>query len=150
VAPNATVPTFQCRTSEVSDGLSNTLMFSEGVVPDVTGWGGPIGSHIYGNMGGALFTATLTPNSTAADRLVGPCPRDQGDFRYRPPCVRITNNAWWTPSAAGAHAAARSFHPNGVNISLADGATTFVSSNIDLNAWRAMGSRDGGEAVSGP
>lgn len=150
IAPGAAVPTFQCRISEVSDGLSSTLMFSEGLVPDVTGWGGPIGSHLYGNMGGALFTATLTPNSTAADRLVGPCPRDQGDFRYRPPCVRITNNAWWTPSAAGAHAAARSFHPSGVNVSLADGATLFVSNNIDLAVWRAMGSRDGGETVSLP
>jgi prepilin-type N-terminal cleavage/methylation domain-containing protein len=146
----ATGQPVQVRMGEVTDGLSNTLMFSEGVVPDVPGWGGPIGSHIYGNMGGALFTATLTPNSTAPDRIVGPCPRQQGDTRYRPPCGSITGNAWWTPSAAGAHAAARSFHPGGVNASLADGSTQFYSNNIDLTVWRALGSRDGGETVGTP
>jgi prepilin-type processing-associated H-X9-DG protein len=146
----ATGQPVQVRIGEITDGLSNTLMFSEGVVPDVPGWGGPIGSHIYGNMGGALFTATLTPNSTAPDRIVGPCPRQQGDTRYRPPCGSITGNAWWTPSAAGAHAAARSFHPGGVNASLADGSTQFYSNNIDLTVWRALGSRDGGEAVGTP
>jgi len=146
----ATIQPVQVRAGEVTDGLSNTLMFSEGIVPDVPGWGGPIGSHIYGNMGGALFTATLTPNSTAQDRLVGPCPQNQGDARYKAPCGSFQGNAWWTPSAAGAHAAARSFHPNGVNASLADGSTQFYSNNIDLAVWRALGSRDGGESVSAP
>jgi prepilin-type N-terminal cleavage/methylation domain-containing protein len=148
--PGVGARSVEVRPSEVSDGLSNTLMFSEGLVPDVQGWGGPIGSHIYGNMGGALFAATLTPNSTAPDRLVGPCPRDQGDLRYRPPCSRITGNAWWTPSAARAHAAARSNHPGGVNATLADGATMFVSNNIDLSVWRGLGSRDGGEQAAAP
>jgi prepilin-type N-terminal cleavage/methylation domain-containing protein len=151
IDPNGNGPrTLMTRASEITDGLSNTLLLSEGVVPDVGSWGGPIGSIIYGNMGGGIFTTTLTPNSTSADRLVGPCPRQQGDFRYKPPCASIAGNAWWTPSAAGAHAAARSNHPSGVNATLADGSTRFFSDSIDVNAWRALGTKDLGETIALP
>jgi prepilin-type processing-associated H-X9-DG protein len=146
----ATVRTRGARLVEIKDGTSNTLLFSEGLVPNVTGWGGPIGSIIYGNMGGALFSAALTPNSSAADRPIGPCPRQQGDTRYLPPCQSLGGNAWWTPSAAGAHVAARSNHTGGVNIALADGSVRFISDSIDLATWRGMGTRAGGEVVSIP
>lgn len=38
-----------------------------------------------------------------------------------------------------------SFHPGGVNICLADGSTTFIDQEIDLEVWRAYGSIKGGE-----
>jgi prepilin-type processing-associated H-X9-DG protein len=133
----------------ISDGTSNTLMLAEGLVPQNTnGWGGPIGMIIYGNMGGALFSATLTPNSTSPDRIVGPCPQTNGDAGYRGPCLTLGGNAWWTPSAAGAHAAARSFHTGGVNAAMADGSIRFFRDGTDLFAWRAMGTRAGGEVFS--
>ena len=133
----------------ISDGTSNTLMLSEGmVVADTAGWGGPIGMYFYGNMGGGLFTATLTPNSTSPDRIVGPCPTQQGDSSYLAPCLTLGGNAWWTPSAAGAHAAARSFHTGGVNAAMADGSIRFYSNSIDTFTWRSMGTRSGGEVFS--
>jgi prepilin-type processing-associated H-X9-DG protein len=131
----------------ISDGTSNTLMLSEGISPTVSGWGGPIGAHIYGNMGGGLFSASLTPNSTSPDSVVGPCPQQQGDASYKEPCTSIGGNAWWTPSAAGAHAAARSRHSGGVNAAMADGSVRFFTNSTSTASWRAMGTRANGEVI---
>jgi prepilin-type N-terminal cleavage/methylation domain-containing protein/prepilin-type processing-associated H-X9-DG protein len=148
--PGAAVRTIGTPISSITDGTGNTILVSECIVPRNTGWGGPIGSYIYGNMGGALFSTTLTPNSTSPDRIVGPCPVQQGDTGYREPCGSIGGNAWFTPSAAGAHAAARSRHTNGVNVGMADGSVKFVNNTIDLNVWRAAGTRAGGETLNLP
>jgi prepilin-type N-terminal cleavage/methylation domain-containing protein len=148
VDPGAGVRTRGVRLTEVSDGTAQTLLFSEGLVPSVSGWGGPLGEIIYGNMGGALFSASLTPNSTVADRPIGPCPHDQGDLTYKEPCLSLGGNAWWTPSARGAHAAARSRHFGGVNAALADGSVRFFSDSIDLSTWRALGTRSNGEVIN--
>jgi prepilin-type N-terminal cleavage/methylation domain-containing protein/prepilin-type processing-associated H-X9-DG protein len=138
------------RITEITDGTSNTLFISEGLICSVSYWGGPMGEVIYGNMGGALFSASLTPNSSAADRPIGPCPQDQGDGDYRAPCLSLGGNAWFTPSAAGAHAAARSGHIGGVNAALADGSVRFFNNRIDLATWRGMGTRANGEVISEP
>jgi prepilin-type N-terminal cleavage/methylation domain-containing protein/prepilin-type processing-associated H-X9-DG protein len=135
----------------ISDGTSNTLLLSEGVTPETSaGWGGPIGMAIYGNMGGALFSTSLAPNSTSPDRPIGPCPRDQGIMTYLPPCSSLGGNAWWTRSAVGAHVAARSQHSAGVNAAMADGSVRFVSNNVDLAVWRAAGTRSNGESTALP
>jgi hypothetical protein len=39
----------------------------------------------------------------------------------------------------------RSRHVGGVHCLLGDGAVRFVSENIDLNNWRALATRSGGE-----
>jgi prepilin-type processing-associated H-X9-DG protein len=44
-------------------------------------------------------------------------------------------------------AASRSRHPGGVNILNADGSVHFVSQNINLATWQAMGSVSGGETI---
>jgi prepilin-type N-terminal cleavage/methylation domain-containing protein/prepilin-type processing-associated H-X9-DG protein len=137
------------RIADIPDGASNTLLFSENVVATVgTAWGGPIGETIYGNMGGALFSAALTPNSSAPDRPIGPCPKDQGDSLYKPPCQSLGGNAWWTPSGLKAYAGARSYHNGGVNAALADGSVRFFANSMDLSTWRALGTRAGGEIIS--
>jgi prepilin-type processing-associated H-X9-DG protein len=41
--------------------------------------------------------------------------------------------------------AARSSHPGGINLLLADGAVRFVPDAIDPPVWRALSTRDGGE-----
>ena len=48
----------------------------------------------------------------------------------------------------GAYVGSRSEHTGGVNIALADGSVRFVSNNIDLTTWRAMGTVAGGEVLS--
>jgi prepilin-type N-terminal cleavage/methylation domain-containing protein/prepilin-type processing-associated H-X9-DG protein len=135
----------------IADGTSNTVLLSEALSPQTSsGWGGPIGSILYGNMGGGLFTTTIAPNSSSPDRPIGPCPRNQGITSYMAPCVSLGGNAWWTQSAIGAHVGARSQHSGGVNVALADGSVRFVSNNIDLRTWRALGTRSGSEAVGLP
>jgi prepilin-type N-terminal cleavage/methylation domain-containing protein len=150
VDPDATVPTRGTRIGQVTDGMSKTLMLSEGLVPVVPGWGGALGETIYGNMGGALFSATLTPNSSAPDRLIGPCPHNVGDQAYRPPCVSLGGNAWWTASGRGAHAAARSNHAGGVLVAMGDSAVAFVDNGIDTLIWRSLGTRQGEEPAALP
>lgn len=54
-------------------------------------------------------------------------------------------NGTWVPG--GAYTAA-SLHGDGVNVLMADGSVRFTSASIDLTVWRALGTRDGGEAVN--
>jgi prepilin-type N-terminal cleavage/methylation domain-containing protein/prepilin-type processing-associated H-X9-DG protein len=46
------------------------------------------------------------------------------------------------------HIAARSYHPGGVNYASCDGSVKFIKDSINMNTWRALGSRAGGEVVS--
>jgi prepilin-type processing-associated H-X9-DG protein len=44
--------------------------------------------------------------------------------------------------------AARSEHPGGVNVAMCDGSVRFVSENVNLEIWRALGTRAGGEVLT--
>ena len=146
----AGVPTWSTPMSAIKDGASNTLMFSEMLVPKATGWGGAMGETIYGNMGGALFSGATTPNSSSTDRIYGGCPHQAGDTVYDAPCIMMARHAWWTPSAAGAYTAARSHHPGGVGTALADGSVRFVPDSVDQLVWRSLATRKGKEVVELP
>jgi prepilin-type processing-associated H-X9-DG protein len=99
-------------------------------------------------MGGALFSAALTPNSSAVDRPIGPCPRNQGDSSYLAPCQSLGGNAWWTRSGPGAYTGARSQHAGGVNTALADGSVRFLGNSTNLATWQALATRANGEVVN--
>ncbi len=43
---------------------------------------------------------------------------------------------------------ARSYHAGGVNALFADGSVKFIKSSINGSTWRALGTIQGGEAVS--
>jgi len=145
---NKTTKARQVQITAIKDGTSNTVSFSEGIMPQTGGWGGPIGNTWLGNMGGGLMTTTFTPNSTVPDKIVGPCPKDNGDNTYLPPCNKIADNDSNARSADAAHAAARSFHTGGVNVGMTDGGVRFVRNSIDLAAWRAMGTMSNGEVIN--
>jgi prepilin-type N-terminal cleavage/methylation domain-containing protein/prepilin-type processing-associated H-X9-DG protein len=131
------------RLQEFTDGTSNTILISEGVNPSVQHWGGPIGGIIYGNMGGSLFSAAYTPNAGEFDKPIGPCPQDQLDTEYFAPCALLGGHPGpANPGGAGAHVAARSKHPGGVNAAMVDGSVRFVNDSIDTLTWRRMGTRD--------
>jgi prepilin-type processing-associated H-X9-DG protein len=141
------------RMNQVTDGTSKTILLSEGIVSrsdPYNTWGGPIGEAWYGNMGGGVFSAATTPNSSTADRPYGPCPQDVGDSSYLAPCISLGNANWWQPNADKAFAAARSKHPGGVNTTMVDGSVTFFSEQVDLLVWRALGTRAGGEVFQMP
>jgi prepilin-type N-terminal cleavage/methylation domain-containing protein/prepilin-type processing-associated H-X9-DG protein len=142
----------QASIATITDGTSNTLMLSEGISPKLTpGWAGTMGDITLGNMGGGFFSAYNTPNSSNADRIWGPCPQPSGDATYTSPCLTLGGpNRPPGASAsnqATAHAAARSNHPGGVNVVLADGSTRFISNSISASTWRALATRNLGEVV---
>jgi len=136
------------RLTDIGDGTSNTILFSEGLAASVTGWGGNPGDIMLGNMGAALFTTANPPNTTVADLLRGnsdgvqePCPQDRGDPDYRAPC------AWQGSTQANSYYSARSKHTGGVNIALGDASVRFVSNTISPTTWWALGTRSGGETL---
>ena len=45
--------------------------------------------------------------------------------------------------------AARSKHPGGVNSLMADGHVQFIKNSINVLVWQGLGSRNGGEVISG-
>ena len=43
----------------------------------------------------------------------------------------------------------RSYHPGGVNVGFADGSVRFIKNSVDGQAWRALGTVQGGEVIGG-
>lgn len=76
-----------------------------------------------GTLGQANYNHTLEPNSTIPDCA---CPKTNAN------CGLV---------------GARSNHPGGVNVGFMDGSVRFLSQTIQLEAWRALGSRSGGEVL---
>jgi prepilin-type processing-associated H-X9-DG protein len=143
------------RFAAITDGLSNTGMFSERVLAD-------------GN------TSQVSP---VADVFFSPLAPTTVDDAYQMcQAVDITNLQNQFPLFMGApwlagqhifqHIAApngrscgffvalrasmppSSFHPGGVNLLLADGSVRFVKNTVSLPAWRALGTMSGGEVIS--
>jgi prepilin-type processing-associated H-X9-DG protein len=132
------------RLSHFTDGTAQTLLISECIVPRVPDWGGPIGSTIYGNMGGALFSAAEAPNTSLADSIIGPCPQNDlnpKDTEYREPCSSIGGHPGVAPGGRAATSFARSQHPGGVNAAYGDASVRFATNDIDTQVWRAFGTR---------
>jgi prepilin-type processing-associated H-X9-DG protein len=149
---------------DIADGTSNSLLFSEGRIPSTPDWAGPIGSAIYGNMGGSLFSAYKTPNTPDPDELRGACPHQGGDTEYPIAwCVRPgtpkgadpLSNAPTHPGYGGGDgtnvfASARSLHSGGVNASMVDGSGRFVTDDVDFAVWRGAGTIANSEQTSLP
>lgn len=151
-SPDSAAPTSLnpgVRLKEISDGTSRSLLFSEGIVPTTPDWAGAIGETIYGNMGGALFSNYLTPNSSDTDLIWGDCPLMKGDTEYLPLCTS-RGTAQGKASGNGVQAAARSVHQGGVNASMVDGSIKFVSDGVDVAVWRAIGTIAGDETLDLP
>ena len=43
---------------------------------------------------------------------------------------------------------ADSFHPGGVNVTLADGSVKFIKDSINISTWMALGTKANGEVIS--
>jgi prepilin-type N-terminal cleavage/methylation domain-containing protein/prepilin-type processing-associated H-X9-DG protein len=124
------------RLERIKDGTTHTAMVSELILsPDTT-------SHdIRGRYhnpahGGVLFSTLYPPNNMIPDHFnwcaTDPVPRA--------PCVWQGNKMY---------VSVRSYHPGGVNLAMADGSVHFIADDVDPDAFKAIGSRDGGEMERG-
>jgi prepilin-type N-terminal cleavage/methylation domain-containing protein len=143
---------YQCRFAQISDGTSNTLLMSEVIVArqdnNQNGAGtwqnGDFRGHIWHDAYSGspshcpnIFMTINGPNSTVPDNaLCGIIPNPDTKM----PCVNGSSTTRVNT--------ARSRHPAGVNASLVDGSVRFFADSINLAAWRAYGTMDGGETIS--
>jgi len=126
---------------DCTDGSSNTLMVGEGIIRDNTrgGWGG-LGGHWGGAPHGAFaFSTAEPPNTTIPDRVYSCKETLLFAAPGHAPCEN--GNADGLP---GRWNFARSYHTGGVQVTMADGSSRFVSENIDRQTWMKLGMhRDG-------
>ncbi len=140
---------------DILDGTSNTAAFSE---------------HNQGDFSNAISSLTDTfwpqTNPLNADEAYRDCEAiDPADLQYQ----RVSDVG--APWLQGYHSTtiyfhvappnkrscmfppgriattAKSSHVGGVMLAKCDGSIAFISESIDLAIWRAIGSRDGGEAI---
>lgn len=64
------------------------------------------------------------------------------------PNSRTVDCAWYNSTLVSGFVGARSRHPGGVDVLMMDGSARFVSRSIQLDVWRALGTRAGGETVA--
>ncbi len=157
------------RPQEITDGLSQTVAFSERLIETLGELDDADGSpHIRRRLIGYaeklrdparidLFadacrdTPTWIPMQFVPPCYVGfPCTAPLNHLL--PPNSHSCYNGPGGSEDGGllSHAAitANSLHPGGVNALMADNAVRFVNESIDRNVWRALGTRAGGETVA--
>jgi prepilin-type N-terminal cleavage/methylation domain-containing protein len=119
---------------DVTDGTSNTLMMSEGLVawtPEDKDWRG----DVHNDDGFFRFHTLQTPNTTVADRIASTSFITQTGDPAMPVGV-----------AAQQENAARSRHVGGVNALHCDSSVTFYADGIDIGVWSPLGTMNGEEA----
>ena len=146
--------------AEITDGTSNTAMFSEikiskysnGAAPpaiDQTNQQDPV------NLLSSGFVLSAPPATcgTIVSRIGY---RGQEFYRW---IVECTNYSHTIPpnyavvdcgdsAISSAHISSRSYHSGGVNTCYSDGSVHFTKSTINILTWRALGSKAGSEIIS--
>ena len=151
------------RVTDVTDGTSNTAAMSESILGDgaevsPTQPGDETVAYKYLGYSGTLPTDAACAGNPASWNgynwrgfmWASGEARCVSYNHYYPPNSKsfdcVANDPTMTYIAVG-YRAARSRHPGGANVLLADGSTRFVRNSVDATAWRAAGTRAGGEPV---
>jgi prepilin-type processing-associated H-X9-DG protein len=151
------------RARDITDGLSNTIAFSERLIGDQA-------PGQYTAMRDLAYVSALTPAEgetpllpdETLDRCRNGITAGQSHASFcgvgwlfgrfgstvfnhvLPPNSHIPDCA--PPDGASGAYSARSFHQGGVNCLFADGSVAFMSSGIELTQWRALGTIDGDDS----
>lgn len=124
------------RIADITDGTSNTMIMSEYLTAPNSSDRGIFWHSM--SPGTSAINVHDTPNTSNPDYLHSTtCPNDgSGNLpEMNLPCS--------VPAADGDHnnkwAAARSYHPGGVNAVFCDGSVRFIGDSIDVSTWRYLG-----------
>ncbi|MDP6442398.1 MAG: DUF1559 domain-containing protein [Pirellulaceae bacterium] len=139
----------------VKDGTSSTLMLSECRIgfPWVRRYGSDSGGFNQCLAGTAPnITSNVPNNSVARGRSWMFGQRNQSwSFNTRfTPNDEVRNNHECERWTADGVFAARSQHPQGVNVTMADGSTHYVANQVDGRVWLHLGTSNGREVVKFP
>jgi prepilin-type processing-associated H-X9-DG protein len=137
--------------AQVTDGLSNTFLFGEMArYPDE-----PTSSFSIGNVtqyfqsdyngivgvpsSGAYVIPLLNAKPDKTGAIAGPC---FANVNFPPDWINVPICQQYGQFGF------RSRHPGGANFAFADGSVKFITNGINLNTYRALGTRAGGEITS--
>jgi prepilin-type N-terminal cleavage/methylation domain-containing protein/prepilin-type processing-associated H-X9-DG protein len=153
------------RIAQIQDGTSNTALFSE----IRKGPNGPAATAVVSANDSRDYQVATNYSGTfsANDQIVYPAACDnrstsawlyRGLQYYRGLVVATYYTHTLTPNsrfrdcimstAVEGHMAARSYHPNGVNVGMADGSVRYATNSVDLTIWRGVGTINNGETVT--
>ena len=121
---------------DITDGSSNTLLFSELILVEDTDSHDIRGRYHNPAHGGVLFS-TLNPPNTSQPDVFNWCAHNPPP---QAPCLQ---------SSRDMQVAARSYHPGMVNVCRADGSVSSIQDGVDVVVYSAMGSRNGEDLTSG-
>jgi prepilin-type N-terminal cleavage/methylation domain-containing protein/prepilin-type processing-associated H-X9-DG protein len=142
----------------IADGSSNTAFFSERILgdgnmgavsPAEDTFNGPNGAPGQPNTADLAMTWCMSVDVTNPANqfpIFMGAPWGHGQHCYQHIAPPNSRSCGWLPSLRSMMTPS-SRHTGGVNVVFGDGSVRFVSNNISLQNWRAMGSRDGGEVV---
>ena len=119
----------QCRLTEITDGLSNTIFFGE-VRP---AWDGDTGGGWHGSCSGNGYTKTTVPINYYS-----------GDTSYTG-----SNGCSWIGSWTTAFGF-KSGHPGGAHFVLGDGTVHFLSETVDFQTYQYLGNKADGKGFAMP
>ena len=127
--------------SQVTDGLSNTMMIGENSPNLNSGLAWVSGNDIYATTILPMNWMTKLRNGQsdpATGEVCTPAGWNPGDPSQQTHCF---NNQWY-------YQGFKSFHPGGCNFGFCDGSVKFLKQTINVRAYMGLSSRGGGEVIS--
>jgi prepilin-type N-terminal cleavage/methylation domain-containing protein/prepilin-type processing-associated H-X9-DG protein len=125
------------RLREVTDGMSKTILMSEVVQATLDTDQDSRGDILTGWTLGGFFMTVNSPNSGVDNTF---CAQPQ-PIVLPGPCNHLVQQDYTMYSSA------RSAHPGGVNVVFGDGSVSFISNEINIVVWQALGTMNGGESI---